>query len=67
MGTQGGFYTHTRVRQGLPNATGHFQASMEHEGLDAMIEEECLACVNDIIIRGRTPRDLLLKMLKVMR
>ena len=66
MVTQGGLYTPTRVPQGVQNATGHFQATMEHEVLDGIIGEECLVWVDDIVIRGRTPRELLLNVMKVL-
>ena len=67
MGTQGGLYMSTWVPQGVPNATGHFKVSMENEDLDGMIGEECLVWVNDSIIRGRTSRELLLNVFKVMQ
>ena len=67
MVTQGGLYTPTWVPQGVQNATGHFQATMEHEVLDGMIGEECLVWVDDIVIRGRTPDELLLNVVKVLQ
>ena len=67
MGTQGDLYTPTRVPQGVQNATGHFQATMEHEVLDGMIGEEYFIWVDDIVIRGRTPRELLLNVVKMLQ
>ena len=66
MVTQGGLNTPTRVPQGVQNATGHFQATMDHEVPAGMIGEECLVWVDDTVISGRTPRELLLNMVKVL-
>ena len=67
MGTLGGLYMPTQVPQGVSNATGHFQTSMEDEVLDGMIGEKYLVWVNDIIFRGRARRELLLNVLNVMQ
>ena len=67
MATQGGLYTPTRVLQGVQNARGHFQATMEHEVLDGMTGEEYIVRRDDMVIRGRTPHELLLNVVKVLQ
>ena len=57
--SQGGFFTPTRVPQGVQNATRHFQATIDHDVLAGVIGE-------DYIIKGWTPRELLLNVVKVV-